>query len=104
MLRKREFKDYVAMMVTQYYSPVDLEWIEVFLKHYFSIGVDYIALYTGFSERKYDNYSQTLNTLIETHPTFKGRVVRYEWGAISNIRTWSFSQTAMLNHGANVFM
>lgn len=103
VFRERKFIDKMVLMVSQYYSPVDLEWIQVFLKHYLSIGVDYIALYTGFDVVKHAEYSQNLDDLLENNTLYKGKVVRFEWSSIADIRTWSFSQTAMLNHGSNVF-
>ena len=99
--RQRIMNDHIVLIVSQFYSAVDLPWIEMFLKHYLRIGVDVIALYTGFSPQS--QYSEELNALI-SKAEFANSVVRFEWSDVSGLQSWSHSQTSMINHGVNVFL
>ena len=99
--RHRVMNERIVLVVSQYYSTVELPWIELFLKHYLRIGVDVVALYTGFSPQS--QYSVELDTLLN-NTEFVNHVVRFEWSDIAGLKMWGHSQTSMINHAVNVFL
>ena len=99
--RQRVKNDYIVLVVSQFYSFVELSWVEVYLKHHLQIGVNLIALYTGF--RPETVYSHELDVLLDK-AEFANKVIRFEWSDVAGMPTWSHSQTSMINHGVNVFL
>lgn len=83
---------------------MDLDWLKIFLNHYFNIGVDFIVLYTVLEhDAVRPSYSKALDELLTTNPTLKSRVTRYDWSALAALPVWAHGQAAMINHGNNIF-
>ena len=102
--RMKSFNGKVVLMVTQYYSKIKLSWLTIFLNYYLSVGVDFVALYTGFQTQreKFQKYNRRLTELI-SQPRFKNHVIRFEFSDMSAMDSWSRAQAGMINHGMTVF-
>eukprot|EP00510_Aplanochytrium_minuta_P002715 CAMPEP_0184016524 /NCGR_PEP_ID=MMETSP0954-20121128/6976_1 /TAXON_ID=627963 /ORGANISM="Aplanochytrium sp, Strain PBS07" /LENGTH=364 /DNA_ID=CAMNT_0026297553 /DNA_START=216 /DNA_END=1307 /DNA_ORIENTATION=- len=102
--RVRTFDNKIVLLVTQYYSYVDLKWVKIWMKHYFDIGVDIIALYAGFHTENSPEavaYTSSFNEMVDYH--FPGKVMFFKWDSIAELQTWAHSQASMINHGQQYF-
>ena len=75
-------------------------WLKVYLRHYFSIGVDFVVMFTAFQEKD-AAFSRGVDKLI--NETYPGTVVKYDWSMFRHIKTWARGQDVMINHAGNVF-
>lgn len=116
--RKRELNDHIVVCISQFYryavgcfrsdkclilrerSHIAMVWFEVYLRHYFAIGVDFIVMFTAFQDKDAGFAREVDKLIAEKYPK---SVVRYDWSMFRHIKTWARGQDVMINHAGNVF-
>ena len=98
--RPAAFQPRLVLLVSQYYSAVNLEWVRHWLRHYLSLEVDLIVLYTGFPQNT--KYSTSLDRMLN-RTEFKGKVMRLNWKKVASLDIWAKAQITMINHGCMNF-
>lgn len=98
------YKNKTVLLLTQYYTHVDLGWIEIWLKHYLTIGVDLVVMYSSFETTSAEGkeYAKQLQELI-TKDFAANKVIRFHWPTLGKLTIHAHAQIAMINHGLQVF-
>lgn len=100
VFRPARFQPRIVLLVSQYYSAVNLEWVRHWLRHYLSLDIDLIVLYTGFAQNT--KYSNSLDRMLN-RSEFKTKVLRLNWKKVAALDVWAKAQITMINHGCMNF-